>query len=301
MNAVSPKIKLISAEKNQRISAKSAGNKILNINDINKLNHMKNYENLDIEVIKNVGTVWLNRPDVHNALNQQMIADLIDCFENINNEPEIRIVVLRGKGKSFCAGADLNYMKSISTFGVEENYQDSLKLARCFNAVYTCRKPTIAVVQGAAIGGANGLLAACDFVYCADDTKFAFSEVKLGIAPATISPYVTKRIGECGARELMISGKRFSGKEAEWYRLANKSLPFEELDEYVQTVINGLMTSGPEAMAACKTLIYNISNKLSFEESIDYTARLIAELRASKEGQEGMASFLEKRKPYWMN
>jgi methylglutaconyl-CoA hydratase len=138
------------------------------------------------------------------------------------------------------------------------------------------------------------------FVYCADDTKFAFSEVKLGIAPATISPYVTKRIGEYGSRDLMISGKRFTGKEAEWHRLVNKSLPLEELDAYVQTVIAGIMSSGPEAMAATKTLIYNIVNKLSFEDSIDYTARLISELRASKEGQEGMASFLEKRKPNWV-
>jgi len=261
---------------------------------------MKSYETLEIEIKDNTGIVWLNRPDLHNALNQQLIADLIDCFETINNESEIRIVILRGKGKSFCAGADLNYMKGISTYGVEENYQDSLKLAKCFNAIYTCRKPTIAVVHGAAIGGANGLLAACDFVYCTDDTKFAFSEVKLGIAPATISPYVTKRIGEYCSRELMISGKRFTGKEAEWHRLANKSMAQEELDAYLQTVIDGLMTNGPEAMAACKSLIYNISNKLSFEDSIDYSARLIAELRASKEGQEGMASFLEKRKPNWV-
>jgi methylglutaconyl-CoA hydratase len=191
-------------------------------------------------------------------------------------------------------------MKGIATFGFEENYQDSLKLAKCFNIIYTCKKPTIAVVQGAAIGGANGLLAACDFVYCTDDTKFAFSEVKLGIAPATISPYVTKRIGEYGSRDLMITGRRFSGKEAEWYRLVNKSLPAEELETYVNSIIETLMSSGPDAIAACKNLIYNISNKLSFEESIDYTAKLIAELRASKEGQEGMASFLEKRKPNWV-
>ena len=262
---------------------------------------MKKYETIEIVMAGNVGAVWMNRPDLHNALNQEMIAELIDCFESINHEVDIRIVILRGRGKSFCAGADLNYMKGISTFGVEENYQDSLKLAKCFNAIYTCSKPTIAVVQGAAIGGGNGLLAACDFVYCADDTKFAFSEVKLGIAPATISPYITKRIGEYGSRELMISGKRFTGKEAEWHRLVNKSMPAEELDSYVQSVIEGLMSSGPEAMAACKTLIYSIVNKLSFEESIDYTARLIAELRASKEGQEGMASFLEKRKPNWVN
>jgi len=261
---------------------------------------MKTYETLQIEIENNIGIVWLNRPDLHNALNQQMISELIDCFEEINHKKDIRIVVLKGKGKSFCAGADLNYMKGIAKFGFEENYQDSLRLAKCFNTIYTCRKPTIAVVHGAAIGGANGLLAACDFVYCAEDTKFAFSEVKLGIAPATISPYVIKRTGESYARELMISGKRFDGRKAERYHLANKSLHIDELDTYVKTKIDELMTSGPEAMSACKELIYNISNKLSFEESIDYTARLIAELRASNEGQEGMASFLDKRKPNWV-
>jgi len=144
------------------------------------------------------------------------------------------------------------------------------------------------------------LLAACDFVYCADDTKFAFSEVKLGIAPATISLYVTKRIGEFGSRDLMLTGRRFTGKEAEYYRLANKSLPPDELDGYVNEMIKVLMTSGPNAMSACKELIFDISNKLSFEKAIDYTANMIADLRASKEGQEGMASFLEKRKPNWV-
>jgi len=242
---------------------------------------MKNYETIELEIKEQIGIIWMNRPDLHNALNQQMIAELTDCFKQTEAFSDIRIVVLRGRGKSFCAGADLNYMKGIATYGFEENYQDSLKLAACFNTIYTCKKPTIAIVQGAAIGGANGLLAACDFVYCADDTKFAFSEVKLGITPATISPYVTKRIGEYGSRELMISGKRFTGKEAEWYRLVNKSMPAEELDVYLQTVIDNLMTSGPDAMAATKNLIYSICNKIPFEQSIEYTARIIAELRAS--------------------
>lgn len=261
---------------------------------------MKSFQTIEFELIDNIGTVWLNRPEKHNAMNAEMIAEIIDCYEEINSMDEVRIVVLRGRGKSFCAGADLNYMKGIAEFGFEENYQDSLKLAKAFKVIYTCKKPTIAVVQGAAIGGANGLLAACDYVYCTDETKFAFSEVKLGIAPATISPYVIKRIGEYGARDLMLSGKRFFGMDAEIYRLANKSLPQDELEDYVAKTINYLMTSGPDAMAACKQLIYTISNKLDFEESIDYTAKLIAELRASKEGQEGMASFLEKRKPNWV-
>lgn len=262
---------------------------------------MKSFETIEFELTGNIGTVWLNRPDVHNALNKEMISEIIECFQLVEKEPGVRIVVLRGRGKSFCAGADLNYMKNIAGFGFVENYQDSLNLANCFHTIYTCKKPTIAVVQGAAIGGANGLLSACDFVYCADDTKFAFSEVKLGIAPATISLYVTKRIGEFGSRDLMITGRRFTGKEAEWYRLVNKSLPAEELEAYVGTIIESIMSSGPEAITACKKLIFDISNKLTFEDAIDDTARLIAELRASKEGQEGMASFLEKRKPNWVN
>ncbi len=261
---------------------------------------MNSYETIQFEQKDAIGTVWLNRPDVHNALNEKMISEIIDCFQTINTMKEVRIVILRGQGKSFCAGADLNYMKGIAQFGFEENYEDSKRLAKCFHVIYTCSKPTIAMVHGAAIGGANGLLAACDFVYCTDDTKFAFSEVKLGIAPATISLYVMKRIGEYGSRDLMITGRRFTGKEAEWYRLANKSLPAEELEAYVQEIIKSLLSSGPEAIAACKSLIYNISNNMKFEDAIDYTARLIAELRASNEGQEGMASFLEKRKPGWV-
>lgn len=261
---------------------------------------MKNFATIEFQLSGSISTIWLNRPDVHNALNEHMISEIIDCYREINDMPEVRVVILRGRGKSFCAGADLNYMKGIAEFGFEENYEDSKRLARCFNVIYTCSKPTIAMVHGAAIGGANGLLAACDFVYCADDTKFAFSEVKLGIAPATISLYVNKRIGEYGSRDLMITGRRFNGKEAEWYRLANKSLPAEEMDAYVQEIIKQLLTSGPDAIAACKTLIYNITNNLEFDEAIDYTARTIAELRASKEGQEGMASFLEKRKPNWV-
>ncbi len=260
---------------------------------------MKPFTSLEFELSDRMGTIWLNRPDKHNAMTAEMIGEIIDCFQEASAMTEVRIILLRGRGPSFCAGADLNYMKGIAAFGFEENYQDSLQLARCFNTIYTCPKPTIAVVHGAAIGGANGLLSACDFVYCADDTKFAFAEVKLGIAPATISPYVIKRIGEYGARDLMITGRRFTGKEAEYFRLVNKSVAAEELDNTVNATVKSLMTSGPEAMAACKKLIYAISNELCMDSVMDYTARLIAELRASAEGQEGMASFLEKRPPSW--
>ena len=261
---------------------------------------MNNFQHIEFIPDDKIGTIWLNRPEKHNAMNAEMISELIKCYETVSELNEVRVVVLRGRGKSFCAGADLNYMKGIASFGFKENYEDSLKLAKCFNAIYTCKKPTIAIVHGAAIGGANGLLAACDYVYCHEETKFAFSEVKLGIAPATISPYVVKRIGEYNARDLMLTGRRILGAEAENCGLANKSLNEEGLEQQLGQTIKFLMTSGPDAMAACKELIYTISNTLDFESSIDYTAKLIAELRASKEGQEGMASFLEKRKPNWV-
>ena len=258
------------------------------------------YTNIELEVNAGVCTIWLNRPEVHNAMNAEMIAEIVDAVQKADGMDEARYVIIRGRGKSFCAGADLNYMKGIAKFGLEENYQEGLKLDKFFNVIYTCSKPTIAIVHGAAIGGANGLLAACDIVFCMDATKFAFSEVKLGIAPATISPYVCKRIGEYSARDLMVTGRRFLGKEAESCGLVNKSFDTEEaLDEQLAFTHKMLMSSGPAAMGATKVLINNLYNKYSFEESIDYTARLIAELRASDEGQEGMASFLEKRKPRW--
>lgn len=260
---------------------------------------MSSYQYIKFEISKNIGTVWLNRPEVHNALNPEMISEIIDCFFQINELKKLRVVILRGTGKSFCAGADLNYMQAIASYGFEQNFNDGKLLANCFNTIYNCKKPTIALVHGAAIGGANGLLAACDFVFCTNETKFAFSEVKLGIAPATIAPYVIKRIGEFGARDLMLTGRRINGIEAEKFNLVNKSVLEEELEGMMNETIMHLLTSGPESITSCKELIRTIENDLNFEDSKDYTAKLIANLRASTEGQEGMCSFLEKRKPGW--
>jgi methylglutaconyl-CoA hydratase len=209
-------------------------------------------------------------------------------------------VVIRGRGKSFCAGVDLNWMRDVSKNSYDMNYRESLVLSDCFHTIYTCVKPTIAIVHGVSLGGANGILAACDFAYCADDATFSLSEVKIGIIPACISPYVIKRVGEYGSRDLMISGKRIRGKEAEWYRLVNRSVEPDMLEGFVLTVIAGLRTSGPEAMAQCKELIYKVSNTLTLEQAMDFTAKMIADIRASEEGQEGMAAFLEKRKPNWV-
>ncbi len=261
---------------------------------------MENFTTIQLEISNQVASIWLNRPEIHNAFNEEMIGEILRCYEMLNMLDSVRVVVLRGKGKSFCAGADLNWMRDVAKFTYEENYAESYQLSLCFNAIYTCKKPCIAVVHGAAIGGANGLLAACDFVYCTNDTVFSLSEVKIGIVPACISPYIIKRVGEYPAKELMLTGKRFKGEEAERIGLVNKSLNDSEIDAKLNETIHLLMTSAPKAITHCKNLIYNVVNRLSHKEALEYTAKMIAEIRASDEGQEGTAAFLEKRKPNWV-
>lgn len=258
------------------------------------------YKTIEFEISNRVGTLWLNRPEVHNAFDATMLDEIIDCVENANAMSDLVCLVIRGRGKSFCAGVDLNWMRSVAHNSYETNYQESLNLSRCFYTLYTCNKPTIAIIHGVSLGGANGILSACDLAYCQDDATFSLSEVKIGIIPACISPYVVKRVGEYGSKELMLTGKRIMGNEAEQFKLVNKSLTEPDLEEYLNETISFLRTSGPKAMAQAKDLIYEISNKLSLKEAYDYTAKMIADIRASEEGQEGMAAFLEKRKPNWI-
>ena len=260
---------------------------------------MKEFETLKTRIENGVLTIILNRPEVHNAFNKTMLLELTECFESVENE-NVLCLVMKGEGKSFCAGVDLNWMKSVSKNSYKVNYEESLLLSKCFYTIYTCPKPTIAVVHGVALGGANGLLSACDLAYCTDDAMFSLSEVKIGIVPACISPYVIKRVGEYAARELMLTGRRINGKEAEGFRLVNASVPAEKIDEKIGSVIAFLRSSGPKAMSHCKTLIDHVSNKLSLIEAYDFTAKMIADIRASEEGQEGMNAFLEKRLPNWV-
>ena len=256
---------------------------------------------IQLEIQNDLGIIWLNRPDVRNAMNGEMIDEILKALESLNNNSEVRIIILRGKGKTFCSGADLNWMKEVIQFGYEQSVAESKVLASAFYKIYTSPKPTISLVHGAAIGGANGLLAACDYVYCADDTVFSLSEVKIGLVPAAISPYVLKRVGEFAGKELFLTGKRITGKDAEKYGLANKSVTIDELDETMMKTVKLLRTSGPEAMKMAKELIFNMSNTIStLDEAKNYTADLIAKMRISDEGQEGMNAFLEKRKPNWV-
>lgn len=262
---------------------------------------MNSYTTINVIIKDAVATVSLNRPGIHNAFNEVMIAELIACFELLQGRGDVRVIVLRGNGKSFCAGADLNWMRDVSKYTYQENYHESLQLSKCFYAIYSSPKPTIALVHGAAIGGANGLLAACDMAFCDNDTIFSLSEVKIGIVPACISPYVIKRVGEYGARELMLTGRRINGVEAQSFGLVNKSLPAVELDGHVDAVVGQLLSSGPKAVAQCKVLIEQVTNRISLDEALTYTAKMIADIRASEEGQEGMAAFLGKRQPKWVD
>jgi len=262
---------------------------------------MNNFKTILFELNNGVATVWLNRPEIHNAFNNEMITEITDCFNKINNLPEVAVVILRGKGKSFCTGADLNWMKNSINKTYDQNIEESKLLYNCFYSIYTCNKPIIANIHGFVLGGANGIVSACDMAYCLNDTTFALSEVKIGIVPATISPFVIKRIGEHASKELMLTGRRINGTEAEKYNLVNKSFDnSESLELYVQNVIGLLLTSGPKAVTICKQLIFDVCNNLTVPQTCDYTAKVIADIRASEEGQEGMKAFLEKRKPNWI-
>lgn len=257
------------------------------------------YTTLEIEQHHHIATVWLNRPEVRNALNDTMIGELIAAFETLGADDAVRVVTLRGRGKVFCAGADLKWMKATSTSGYEDSLEENRRLARCFYTVYNTPKPTIAVVHGAAMGGANGLLAACDFSYAADDTLFAFSEVRLGLVPATIAPYILKRIGEAKAKELILTGRQFHAKEAAQAGLINQMLQEMELESRVAELIQELLQGGPISIAASKQLLHDLAAK-DLEASIPTTIEAIARARSSAEGQEGMQAFFEKRKPNWI-
>lgn len=244
--------------------------------------------------------LWIvfNRPEVHNAFNSETILELTDAFEKIKSDDSVRIVVLTGEGKSFCAGADINWMREIIAYSFDQNLKESLQLAEVLFNIYTLPKPTIAMVNGAAIGGGTGFLSVCDIAVAAEEAKFGLSEVKIGLVPAAISPYVVRKIGESKAREYFLTGHRLSAQKALEIGLINEIVPRDRLEKRVDALIGQLLASGPEAIASCKELILNVP-RMNFEDVKKYTARMIANLRISEEGQEGMSAFLEKRKPRW--
>ena len=263
------------------------------------MNKYPDYETILVDIDGRVASVTLNRPEVHNAFNNILINDLTDAFTKLKAEEDIRVIILTGNGKSFCAGADLNWMKSVVDYSYEQNYKESLELAELMYLIHTHPKPVIARVNGSAIGGGVGLMSVCDILIANENAVFGLSEVKLGLVPSAISPFVMGRIGQSYARELFITGERISAKRAEEIRLVNRAVSPEDLDMEVNRKVDLILKSGPEAVRNVKEMIYKIT-QIKFPEITTYTAELIANLRLSKEAQEGMNAFLEKRKPKWV-
>jgi len=243
-----------------------------------------------------VAEVTLNRPDRHNAFDETLLAELTDVFTRLGGAPAVRAVVLAGAGPSFCAGADLNYMRKMSAYTREENVADARAIQRMFAAIAECPKATLARVQGAAIGGGAGLVAVCDIAIAAEEATFALSEVRLGLVPAVIAPYVVERIGMGAARALFVTGERFGAEEARRIGLVQQVVPAAGLSAAVEQKLAFLRQAGPEAVSAAKRLLRDIAGKTP-PEVADLTVECIAALRVSPEGQEGIRAFLEKRKP----
>lgn len=259
------------------------------------------YENILTEIAAGIGSVTLNRPERHNAFDNRTIDELIDACLAYDANPAVRVVVLSSSGKSFSAGADLNWMKQAAAQGFDENLRDARNLAEMLRCIARLSKPTIARVQGPAYGGGVGVIAACDIAIATATSQFALTEVKLGIIPATISPHVIAAIGERNARRYMLSAETFSAFDACSIGLIHQTVADEAaLDEAVGRIAASLLKNGPQALAACKQLIADVAGQPLSAELIEDTARRIAEIRASDEAREGMSAFLEKRKPSWI-
>jgi methylglutaconyl-CoA hydratase len=243
----------------------------------------------------------MNRPEVHNAFDAKMILEITRALRDAELDDDVKLVIVTGTGACFSAGADLNWMRGLVGASKDENEKDALELARLMRTLNYLSKPTIARVNGAAFGGGVGLVAACDISIAADTALFGLTEVRLGLAPAVISPYVIRRIGENNARRYFITGERFSAELATKTGLVHQSVPANELDSTVGQVTGAILKGGPRAVAACKQLVHDVSghDEKSQKRIDEYTARLIARLRVSDEGQEGLAAFLEKRAPDW--
>lgn len=244
-------------------------------------------------------TVTLNRPDVRNAFNEALIADLTAWAEQAARDGSIRAAVLRGAGKTFCAGADVNWMAKTIAYTREENLADARRMRRMFEALDELPFPVIGRVHGAALGGGAGLAAICDIVVASETATFGFTEVKLGILPAVISPFALRKVGISAARELFLTGARFSAARAKEIGLVHAVVPEDGLDDAVDGFLREIESAAPEAVAEAKRVIRDVAGRVTTEA--DITAAAIAARRVSPEGQEGLRAFLEKRKPAWGN
>lgn len=259
------------------------------------------FKTLTVSIADTVATITLNRPDVRNAFNEEAIEDLAVAFEGLGQTDTVRAIVLAANGPAFCAGADLNWMKKMAGYSDDENQQDAMRLANMLRTIYLCPKPTVAKVQGDCYAGGMGLVAACDIVVGSDAASFCLSEVKLGLIPATISPYVIKAMGEQAARRYFLTAERFDAREAHRIGLLHEVVAPEALDAQVAAIVKALVANSPNAVQQAKTLVREVVGQQIDDTLLANTAGRIADIRASHEGREGVASFLEKRKPSWLH
>lgn len=248
---------------------------------------------------RGVAFVTLNRPEIHNAFNDKLILEITEQFELLDADSSVRLVVLSGEGRSFCAGADLNWMSSMVSYSMEENIEDSRNLAKMFQTINYFSKPVIGKINGHALGGGVGVVAVCDYAITHDKAKFGFTEVRLGLVPAVISPYCINKIGESNARAWFLSGEMFQGEQAKHMGLVHEVTTLEKFEARSEEIIESHLKAGPEAAVAAKVLINDVL--ATDEEDLEtYTCTEIAKKRISSEGQMGMMALLNKEKPSWI-
>lgn len=259
-----------------------------------------NFQTLEVARQGFVASVILNRPDVRNAFNETAIAEIIGAFRALGAEDGIRAIVLAARGPAFCAGADLNWMKKMAGYTRAENLADAAQLAEMLRTIHLCPKPVVARVQGDCYAGGMGLVAACDIAVAAETVNFCLSEVKLGLIPATISPYVIRAMGENAARRYFLTAERFSAQEAMRIGFVHEVTAADALDEKVGQIVNALVAGSPHAVTEAKRLVHDVAGMVLNDDLVGNTVERIADIRASDEGREGVKSFLEKRKPSWL-
>lgn len=257
-------------------------------------------KNLELDVDNGVATVWMDRPDVHNAFDETLIAELTTVLTRLDNEDMVRVVILAGRGKSFSAGADLNWMKRAANYSVEENLRDGRALAGMLKVLAEMKKPTIARVHGAALGGGTGLTAACDIAIASTNAVFATSEVRFGIIPAAIGPYVVRAIGARQAYRYFQTAERIDAVTAARLGLVHEAVEPEQLDARIKEIVDSLILGGPAAQSAAKALIRAVDNQPISDAVVEDTAQRISQLRATPEAKDGIAAFLDKRPPGWL-
>jgi methylglutaconyl-CoA hydratase len=257
-------------------------------------------KHLELQFSAGVATVTLNRPEVRNAFNEEVIAELTAVFSELAERAEVRCIVLAGNGPAFCAGADLNWMKRMAGYTREENIADATALANMLRAIYQCAKPTIARVHGDVYAGGCGLAAVCDIAVSADNAVFCLSEVKLGLVPATIGPYIVRAMGARAAHRYCLTAERFGAAEARRIGFVHEAVAADKLDAKVAELAQSLAHAGPAAVKACKALLHDVAGKDITQLLIDRTVHTIADIRVSDEGREGIQAFLGKRKPRWL-